>query len=122
MPWVDGEMCTGCGICIDECCVGAISMEADIAWIDEDGCIRCGICHDVCPTDAVRHDRERIPAEVQANLAWVRELLGHEYYSKDKVKQKGLLKRLQRHFDKNREVMDKTLEHLERMLQTEYAD
>jgi len=22
MPWVNKEMCTGCGICIDECTVG----------------------------------------------------------------------------------------------------
>ncbi|MBW2114004.1 MAG: 4Fe-4S binding protein [Deltaproteobacteria bacterium] len=36
MPWVNKEMCTGCGICIDECTVGAISMDEDIAFIDED--------------------------------------------------------------------------------------
>jgi NAD-dependent dihydropyrimidine dehydrogenase PreA subunit len=29
MPWVDKDKCTGCGICIEECPVGAISMEND---------------------------------------------------------------------------------------------
>ena len=54
-----------CGTCVDECYVGTISMEDDIAFIDEDNYIRCGVCHDVCPEDAVRHDRERIPEEVE---------------------------------------------------------
>ena len=37
-------------------------------------CIRCGICHDVCPEDAARHDGERIPDEVQSNLAYAKKL------------------------------------------------
>jgi len=26
MPWVNEEMCVGCGICVDECPVGAVAM------------------------------------------------------------------------------------------------
>jgi ferredoxin len=122
MPWINKELCTGCRTCVDECSVGAISMEIDIAFIKEDECIRCGVCHDVCPADAVRHDGERIPEEVQSNLAWAKKLLTHEYYSKDKTKQKQLIERLQRFFAKNKKVAEKTIEQLGILQNTEYAD
>ena len=67
MPWVNEEMCVGCGLCVAECPVDAISLqENDTALINDDGCIRCGHCHDVCPQEAVRHDSEKIPIEVEA--------------------------------------------------------
>ena len=72
MPWVNREMCTGCSVCVGECPAGAITTDGGIASIDDNTCIRCGVCHDVCPSDAVRHDGERIPEEVESNLAWVR--------------------------------------------------
>ena len=122
MPWINKELCTGCQTCVDECSVGAISMEEDIAFIKEDECIRCGVCHDVCPDDAVRHDGERIPEEVQSNLAWAKKLLTHEYYSNDKTKQKHLIERLQRFFAKNKKVAEKTIEQLGILQNTEYAD
>jgi len=121
MPWINKELCTGCQTCVDECSVGAISMEEDIAFIKEDECIRCGVCHDVCPEDAVRHDGERIPEEVQANLAWAKKLLTHEYYFNDKTKQKQLIDRLQRLFTKNRKVAEKTIDQLGILQNTEYA-
>ena len=113
MPWINKEMCTGCGTCIDECYVGAISMEDDIAFIDEDNCIRCGVCHDVCPEDAVRHDSERIPEEVESNLAWIRQFLENDYYSGDKKRQKQLIERMKRYFIKERKVAEKTIERIE---------
>ena len=122
MPWINKELCTGCQTCVDECSVGAISMEEDIAFIKEDECIRCGVCHDVCPEDAVRHDGERIPEEVQSNLAWAKKLLTHEYYSNDKTKQKQLIERLQRFFTKNKKVAEKTIEQLGILQNTEYED
>ncbi|RLC27490.1 MAG: ferredoxin [Deltaproteobacteria bacterium] len=122
MPWINKELCTGCQTCVDECSVGAISTEEDIAFIKEDECIRCGVCHDVCPDDAVRHDGERIPEEVQSNLAWAKKLLMHEYYSSDKTKQKQLIDRLQRFFAKNKKVAEKTIEQLGILQNTEYAD
>ena len=121
MPWINKELCTGCQTCVDECSVGAISMEEDIAFIKEDECILCGVCHDVCPEDAVRHDGERIPEEVQANLAWAKRLLTHEYYFNDKTKQKQLIDRLQRLFTKNKKVAEKTIEQLTILQNTEYA-
>ena len=122
MPWINKELCTGCQTCVDECSVGAVSMEEDIAFIKEDECIRCGVCHDVCPDDAVRHDGERIPEEVQSNLAWAKKLLTHEYYSNDKTKQKQLIDRLQRFFAKNKKVAEKTIGQIGILRNTEYAD
>jgi len=69
MPWVNEEMCVGCGVCVEECPVGAISMSKESATINDEECIRCGRCHDVCPEGAVRHDSERIPQEIQAKTA-----------------------------------------------------
>jgi len=122
MPWISKELCTGCQECVDECSVGAISMDEEIAFINEDECIRCGVCHDICPEDAVRHDGERIPEEVQSNLAWAKKLLTHEYYSNDKTKQKQLIDRLQRFFAKNKKVAEKTIEQLGILQNTKYSD
>lgn len=90
MPWIDKELCTGCQTCIDQCSVGAISMEENIAIINDDECIRCAVCHDVCQENAVRHDGERIPEEVQANIDWAEKLLTHEYYANDKKNKDSL--------------------------------
>lgn len=113
MPWVDEEMCIGCGICVDECYPGAITLQDQgIASIDDDTCIRCGVCHSVCPEEAVRHDSERIPDEVEANLAWARELLANEYYLNNAERQAGLIKRLGRHFAKEKRVAEQTMGRL----------
>lgn len=122
MPWISKELCTGCQACVDECSVGAISMQQETAFIREDECIRCGVCHEVCPVEAVRHDGERIPEEVKSNLDWARTLLAHEYYTDDRKRQKELIERLRRYFNKNKKVAEKTIEKLNIMENTEYGD
>ena len=122
MPWVSEELCTACEICVNECPVGAISMDTGIASIDNSECIRCGVCHDVCPVEAVRHDGERIPEEVASNMVWVQRLLGHEYYADDMDKQREVIDRLRRYFTKNRKVVEQTLESLEQLHERQYAD
>jgi dissimilatory sulfite reductase (desulfoviridin) alpha/beta subunit len=109
MPWINKEMCTGCGICVEECPADAITLEDDGAVIDEEECIRCGNCHDVCREEAARHDSERIPQEIEANLQWVRKLLGKFETEKEKDE---LLERLTRYFKKEMKVVKKTLERL----------
>ena len=107
MPWVKEELCTGCGSCIGQCPVGAMQMQDNHrATINEVACIRCGRCHDVCPEDAVRHDSERIPQEVAANLQWVFELLDHFQEPKE---QTAFIKRMIRFFNKQRKVSEQTI-------------
>jgi ferredoxin len=122
MPWIDKELCTGCQTCVEECSAGAISMEGNIAYINDDECIRCGVCHNVCTDEAVRHDGERIPEEVQSNLVWARKLLTHEYYANDRTKQRQLIERLKRYFTKNKKVAENTIEQLGILQNTEYVD
>lgn len=112
MPWVNEEMCVVCSVCVDECPVGAITMGEQSARIDEQECIRCGRCHDVCPEEAVRHDGERIPQEVEANLDWTRRLLGHFETAEDK---RGLVGRMERFFGKEKKVAEQTMQRLATM-------
>ncbi len=107
MPWVNQEMCTGCGICIAECPVEAMERQDNgLAGIREDDCIRCGKCHDVCPQQAVRHDSERIPMEVKENLLWVQKLLHHFTTPKE---QSDFMERMVRFFKKQIKVNEQTL-------------
>jgi len=50
---VDVDQCLGCGVCVDECPGGAISLNGDIASVDEALCTECGACVDVCPNIAI---------------------------------------------------------------------
>jgi len=104
-------MCTGCGTCIDECPVGAISLVGnDGAVIDEQECIRCGTCHDVCPEEAVRHDSERIPQLVEANVQWAVKLMGHFKTDREKAE---VLERIVKYFNMQMKVVKKTLERIQ---------
>jgi ferredoxin len=110
MPWVNQEMCNGCGICMDVCPVGVITLnEMDKAQIDEESCIRCAKCHDVCPEEAVRHDSEKIPEQVEENLEKTRKLL---VYYNTSAEQQAFIERMIRYFNKERKVTEFTIEKL----------
>jgi len=118
MPWINEDLCVGCGVCVDDCPVGAITLkENQTAVINEDECIRCGRCHEVCPEDAVRHDSERIPQEVEANVEKTKGLLRH-YKSPDE--QQSLLERMVRYFKKEQKVAALTIDKLTAM-KTDFA-
>jgi ferredoxin len=106
-------MCVGCGVCVDECQVEAITLKDDQkATINEDECIRCGQCHDVCPQEAVRHDSERIPQEVETNLEKTKVLLKH---FKTPQEQQAFLERMVRYFKKQQKVAGLTMDKITAM-------
>ena len=110
MPWINQDLCTGCNLCVDDCPVGAIALKQDQkAFINDDECIRCGRCHDICTQEAVRHDGERIPQEVEANIKKTRYLLRH-YDRSDE--QQAFLERMVRHYKKEQKVAGLTIDEL----------
>ncbi len=119
MPWINEKDCVGCGVCVENCPVGTISLENGVAIIDMVNCIHCGICHDICSEGAVKHDGEKIPDEVQANVTKTKEFMNAcaKYLGDSKEKQK-CLNRMMKHFNKEKIVAEKTLEKLQ-MLKTE---
>lgn len=53
MIYVDAGRCTGCGICVDVCPHGAISLRGGKASIEEGLCRECETCADACPEGAI---------------------------------------------------------------------
>jgi len=52
-PRADEALCTGCGACIDQCPVSALSMNGDYPIADPEICIRCFCCQEICPEKAM---------------------------------------------------------------------
>jgi uncharacterized protein (DUF362 family)/ferredoxin len=52
-----GDKCTGCGYCVRNCPVEAITIEDGRAQMDLRRCIRCYCCHELCPELAVELKR-----------------------------------------------------------------
>jgi len=109
MPWIDTGLCKGCGVCVKKCPATAITMSEKKAAIDMKKCFRCGECHDACKFGAVRHDGDRIPEEVEANINKVRGFM--EHFDK-KEKKQGCLKRNMKFYMKEIKVAENTLEKL----------
>jgi len=116
MPWIDEDKCVSCGICVEKCPVGAISMEDKKAKINMQECIHCGTCHSACPQEAVRHDSEKIPENIKANVEKTKTFmeLCAKYLGDVKEKDKCLKRRIG-HFNKEKLVAEKTLEELEKL-------
>ena len=114
MPWINVEYCNGCGMCVEECPVNTIAMKDEEAEINMDGCIRCGICHDVCPQEAVRHDSEKIPDRIEANVIETKKFMADcEKYLKSAEEGQKCLKRMIKHFKNEIIIAEKTIEELE---------
>jgi ferredoxin len=64
---VDETLCTACGICVDACPFGALSL-AEVSAVGWDKCMGCGVCVGQCSLEAmtlVRDGRKGIPFDVR---------------------------------------------------------
>jgi uncharacterized protein (DUF362 family)/NAD-dependent dihydropyrimidine dehydrogenase PreA subunit len=52
-PLADPDLCTGCGTCVDQCPVSALSMINNIPQVDAETCITCFCCQEICPEKAI---------------------------------------------------------------------
>jgi len=52
-PQADPDLCTGCGTCIEQCPVSALSLEDSIPRVNPDICISCFCCQEICPEQAL---------------------------------------------------------------------
>jgi UDP-glucose 4-epimerase len=50
---IDHERCSGCGVCVDECFMGALSLSDGKIVKNEIKCKGCGRCVDLCPEGAL---------------------------------------------------------------------
>jgi len=53
-PRVNAAACTGCGVCVKTCPVGAIALDKGKARIDEAKCVLCARCVRACPVKAMQ--------------------------------------------------------------------
>jgi len=70
---VDEALCTGCGLCVDTCQFGALSLE-NVVQVDEGHCLGCGVCVPACPDGAlelVRRPAEQIEAPPLSGREWL---------------------------------------------------
>ncbi len=52
-PQADPVRCTGCGTCLEQCPVSALSLEDGLPRADADTCITCFCCQEICPEKAI---------------------------------------------------------------------
>lgn len=51
-PYVIGDNCVGCGLCMQSCPTNCIA-EGQPYTIDENVCVGCGLCAEACPVQAI---------------------------------------------------------------------
>lgn len=109
--FIDRELCTGCGLCVEVCKDFSIKIENHKAVLSDKpafGCIGCGHCMAICPEGAIKIEGRHTSATHLFELTRPEEVTDYP----------GLMALLQRrrsireYKDKNveREIIDKVLE------------
>jgi uncharacterized protein (DUF362 family)/NAD-dependent dihydropyrimidine dehydrogenase PreA subunit len=52
-PQANPDWCTGCGTCIEQCPVAALSLVDNLPQVDPEACITCFCCQEICPEKAI---------------------------------------------------------------------
>lgn len=70
-PVLDPGPCVGCGLCVEACHLGALTMQAGLPVLDPARCVACGDCSKACPAAALKPLRTGI--DLYAGGRWGRE-------------------------------------------------
>jgi len=54
MLTIELDRCDGCGVCVEVCPEGAISLVDGVARIDSASCTECEVCVQACPSGAIK--------------------------------------------------------------------
>ncbi len=52
-PKADPDQCTACGTCVEQCPVGALTLNGALPEVDPEVCIACFCCQEMCPEKAI---------------------------------------------------------------------
>jgi uncharacterized protein (DUF362 family)/NAD-dependent dihydropyrimidine dehydrogenase PreA subunit len=52
-PRADRNLCSSCGLCIENCPQQAMHFVKDVPKIDYNRCIKCSCCDEICPENAI---------------------------------------------------------------------
>ncbi len=55
---IDNESCQRCGVCVNRCPEGALTIEDDTLTVDKEKCILCAECEGICPLHAIKLNTE----------------------------------------------------------------
>jgi electron transfer flavoprotein alpha subunit len=53
---VDATLCNGCGECVDQCPIEAVTLVEGTAQVDVEECSECQACVEPCPESAITCD------------------------------------------------------------------
>ena len=69
-------MCRQCGLCVEQCPAGALSIEEGKVQFNPSACVQCDTCIHICPHDSSPRTEELTPQEtyerVKSQLPFIR--------------------------------------------------
>jgi Fe-S-cluster-containing hydrogenase component 2 len=68
---LEAESCSGCGVCLERCQMGALVLKGKTVQLNRHRCIGCGLCVSTCSAGALRLYRKPRPQQprVPVNMA-----------------------------------------------------